>query len=415
MLRPGGQILRAVFSVMIVSAAALVQAGDWPQILGSHRNGIADNEALPEVWPKQATPAWSVPCGSGFAGVAIAEGKVVLFHRVGGDEIVAAYDATTGTPVWKQSYPCDYQAAIVEDDGPRAVPTIHQGRVLTFGVQGRLSCLDLKDGTVHWSRATHEEFKAPAGYFGAGSAPLVEGTRVIVNVGGPKGAGIVAFDLQTGKTAWQLSDELASYSAPVAQTLAGERRVLVITRLNFLGLDPDQGTEAFRIPFGARGPTVNGALPVFVGDQALLTASYGIGARLVRLGANSAEVTWEDPLLSSQYTTPIVHEGAVYGIDGRQDGGPVSLKCFNPQTRKVAWTKEGLDYATLIAADDALLIMQTNGVLRVAALSPQRYQELANLKLMSGTTRALPALARGRFYIRNEKQLACFDFRGAEN
>ncbi len=415
MLTRCGRIIQGLLAAALLACGAQTYAGDWPQILGPQRNGIAEKEILPAVWPAKFAPAWTVPCGSGFAGVALAEGKVVLFHRQGGEEIIAVYDAASGTPVWSKNYPCDYQASIVEDDGPRAVPTIHQGRVITFGVAGRLSCLQLKDGSINWSRDTHQEFKAPAGYFGAGSAPLVEGTHVIVNVGGPNGAGVVAFDLQSGKTAWKATDELASYAAPIAHTLQGKRRVLMITRLNFLGLDPEDGKEVFRIPFGARGPTVNGALPVFVADHVLLTASYGIGAKLVHLGAEKADVTWDEQVLSSQYTTPIVQSGHVYGIDGRQDGGPVSLKCFDPITRQIAWTKDGLDYATLIATEQHLLVMQTNGVLRVADLSPKAYREVAQYKLLTGTTRALPALSRGRFYIRNERNLACFDFRGAVN
>ena len=112
-------------------------------------------------------------------------------------------------------------------------------------------------------------------------------------------------------------------------------------------------------------------------------------------------------MLSSQYTTPIVHDGAVYGIDGRQDGGPISLKCFDPETRKVHWTKSGLAYATLIAADGKLLVMHTNGSARLAELNKSEYRELATASLLRGTTRALPALAHGRLYVRNEQTLKC--------
>lgn len=388
------------FALWSVSAA-----GDWPQILGPNRNGVGTNEKFAA---KDFAKEWQADCGSGLAGVAVADGLVVLFHRLGDQETLTAFDAT-GQQRWSTGFPCSYQASIVDDDGPRAVPTIQNGRVYAYGVQGGLYCVELKTGKILWTRATHREFQAPEGYFGAGSAPLVEGSLVIVNVGGPKGAGVVAFDSTTGKTAWQVTNELASYAAPIRVERGQKPRILVITRLNFLGLEPASGKELFRIPFGSRGPTVNGALPVTIGNQVLLTASYGIGARLVDVTADAANVTWEDEILSSQYTTPIVHEGLVYGIDGRQDGGPVSLKCFDPQTRKVLWTKSGLEYATLVAADGKLLIQQSNGELRVAALDKTAYRELAIKKLASGTTRALPALANGRWYLRNESTLFAFD------
>ena len=264
----------------IAWSTAFASAGDWPQILGPQRNGHATGEKLAASWPKDGPLSlWEIPCGSGFAGVAVADGVGVLFHRQGDQEVLYAFVADLGKPLWKQSFPTRFQPQIGEGDGPLCVPTIAQGRVIAFGAEGGLHCVDLKTGQPRWSRATHKEFQAPGGYFGAGSAPLVEGNKVIVNVGGAKPSGVVAFNIDTGKTVWQVADDQASYAAPVAADVDKQRRLLVITRLNFLGLDPGNGKEAFRVPFGSRGPTVNGASPVLVGDHVLLTASYGIGAR----------------------------------------------------------------------------------------------------------------------------------------
>jgi outer membrane protein assembly factor BamB len=74
-----------------------------------------------------------------------------------------------------------------------------------------LSQWSLADGTLHWQRKTHEDFEALEGYFGAGSTPLVEAGRIIVNVGGAKaGAGVVAFDLKTGRDLWKATQERAN-------------------------------------------------------------------------------------------------------------------------------------------------------------------------------------------------------------
>lgn len=392
----------------------MVFAGDWPQILGPQRNGWGLQETLAESWPRGGPAGvWEAPCGTGFAGVAVADGIAVLFHRQGDQEILQAFAAETGRPLWKRAFPARYQAQIVDDDGPRCVPTVAQGLIFALGAAGDLHCVSLRDGTARWSRALQQEFQAPEGYFGFGSAPLVESHRVIVNVGGPRGSGVVAFDAQTGQTLWTSTNELASYAAPIAAPIAQQRRILLVTRLHFLGLDPATGKELFRIPFGARGPTVNAATPVLLGDHVLLTASYGIGARWIRLHAQGAEVDWQDELLSSQYTTPIAHEGLVYGLDGRQDVGTATLKCFDPATRNVLWQREQMVYGTLVAADGKLLFQQTDGTLRMLALSREGYRELAVARLLPGTTRALPALAHGRWYLRNEQTLKCFDLRPA--
>jgi outer membrane protein assembly factor BamB len=331
---------------LLVLLAGQAKAGDWQQILGPDRNGIARDERIADEWPASG-PAklWEARIGSGFAGVAVSENIAVLFHREKAEDKLTAFESKTGDQLWSIGYPSSFRPDIVDDDGPRAVPTIHDGAIYAYSAQGNLYCVDLKSGAKLWERKTHKDFGAPAGYFGAGCAPLVENSLVIVNVGGDKAkAGIVAFDAETGNTVWASVNDQASYSAPVAITI-----------------------------------------------DVLLTASYGIGAEWLRLGRQDVEVVWNDDILSSQYTTPILHNGAIYGIDGRQDGGPVELKCFEPESRKIYWSKSGMKYSTLIAAGENLLMMQTSG------------------NLLSGTTRALPALANGRLYVRNEKTLICVD------
>ena len=403
----------AIFAfAMIAGMSGLnIHAGDWPQILGPNRNGIAVDERLAEKWPSSGPKkVWDAKIGSGFAGVAISGRTVVLFHRQQDDDKLSAFDAETGEPIWSTSFPTSFQPQIGEGDGPLTTPTIHNGSIFAYSGEGKLYCVDLKGGKKRWERKTHKDFGANGGYFGAGSAPLVEGNLVIVNVGGDKmGAGVVAFNAETGETVWKAVKDQASYAAPVVVTEGDTRHLLCITRLNFVSLDPLTGKERFRTPFGQRGPTVNGAIPVIADNHILLTASYEIGAQWLKFGPQNCDVVWSDEILSSQYTTPILHDGAMYGIDGRQDGGPISLKCFDPMTRKEYWSKSGMTYSTLIGANGLLLVMQTDGVLKLTRLSKERYEELGSAKLLPGTTRALPALANGRFYVRNEKTLICVD------
>ncbi len=392
---------------------AVVDAGDWPQILGPERNGIAQSEQLAEQWPKSGPKqVWERAVGSGYAGVAIVGQRLVVFDRHEDRETVTAVDSQTGAELWTQSYPTRYRPQIEDSDGPRCVPVIQSNRVFTFGAEGTLSAWDLETGKPLWNRKTHSEFKPADAYFGAGSTPVVNDDRIIVNVGGRNNGGIVAFDVATGKTLWASTSDAASYSSPIVAKQDETSHALILTRLHLVGLDPSNGKERFRTAFGQRGPTVNAANPVIIGDRVFLTASYGIGAKLVRLGQDSIQTDWEDdPILSSQYTTPIITDGQVYGVDGRQDGGPVTLKCFDLATRKERWKKPLTDYATLIAADGNLLVQQTDGLLRLVRLNPQKYEELDSSALFKSQTRALPALAAGKYYLRDRTVLRCFDLK----
>ncbi|MBI3466956.1 MAG: PQQ-like beta-propeller repeat protein [Planctomycetes bacterium] len=395
-----------------IAESSSLRAGDWPQILGPNRDGrAADDERLASSWPSGRPPVrWQRPVGRGFAGVAVAGGKVLLFHRMGDQELVEAMDARTGVPLWKAGFPTRYVSTISEDNGPRCVPVIHDGAVYVVGAGGDLHSLTLDSGQTRWSRATSEELNVPDSYFGAGSSPLIEGDKLLVNVGGRSAAGVVAFSLADGKTIWKSTDEGASYSSPVAVTLDGVRHAIFVTRFNVVSLDPANGQVRFRLPFGMRGPTVNGANPLVIDGHLFLSASYGVGAVFAKIGKDALDVIWtNDDTMSSQYATCVRHEGHLYGIDGRQDIGVARLRCFDPRTQKVLWTQEGFGMATLILADGKLLMMKTDGELVIAEATPTAFRQLASARLFSDTAQALPALSNGLLYVRDTGTLKCVD------
>ena len=387
---------------------AHLAAGDWPQILGPDRNGVARDETLLAWGADGPQTVWERNVGDGFAGVAVAQGRVLLFHRRGDREIVESLAAATGVPQWEADYPTAYHSGISPDSGPRCVPLVHGDRVFTFGAEGRLSCLELETGRIIWSNDTGEDFQAPQGYFGAGSSPIMADGKLVVNIGSKNGAGLVAFDPQIGKTVWKATDDAASYSSPIETEVDGVQHLIFVTRLRAISVNPATGRERFHVPFGKRGPTVNGASPVSLGKHVFLTASYGVGATLLKLaGASGSEVWNKQDLLSSQYVTPVPLGTTLFGIDGRDDLGSCHLRAFDPLAGKIHWTERDFGKAAIIRAGDKLLLMGTSGELVLAAASAKRYDELARTRLFRHTTRALPALANGRLYVRDTDTLKC--------
>jgi outer membrane protein assembly factor BamB len=400
---------------LLILHGAVALAAEWPQILGPTRNGIAaTGETPPVAWPAGGPKfLWDIPIGRGFAGVASADKTVYLFHRINDEEVVAALDIATGKTIWNSKSAVRYVSSIASDDGPRCVPTVHGDKVVVFGVAGHLRCLERATGKELWSRETWRDFRAPEGYFGAGSTPLVHDGRVIVNVGGPKGAGVVAFSLADGKTLWQTSDEQASYSTPVVMNVGGQERVVVIARLQCLLLDPATGKELARLPFGARGPTVNAAAPLALGDKLFLTASYGIGAKLVAVSDTKLEPVWSsDELLSSQYTTPVARGGLLYGLHGRQDVGMAELRCVDPVNQKVLWSEPRFGAGHLLLIGDSILALTTDGKLTLLRASGEKYEKLAHATLTQDTVQALPAYSNGLLLFRDTGKLYCLELSG---
>src|SRR5262249_35972127 len=161
------------------------------------------------------------------------------------------------------------------------------------------------------------------------SSPIVEGDKLLLNVGGRGDAGIVAFSVADGKTLWQKTNEQASYSSPVAVTHDGARHVIFATRLAATSGDPDNGALRRRMPFGEQGNSVTAANPLVLDGHVFLSASYGVGAAYARFTRDRVETVWaNNDTMSSQYVTCVPHEGFLYGIDGRQDVGSARLRCF---------------------------------------------------------------------------------------
>lgn len=402
----------------VVTASAVAAAGDWPQILGPNRNGIAaEDEVLADEWPAEGPyTLWQREVGSGYAGVAVAAKRVVLFHRVEDKETIESLDAATGKTLWTHAYPTTFSPQVGGGNGPLCVPVVQGNRVYTYGAQGILTCCDAAGGKEIWKRDTHAEFNAQPGYFGAGSTPIVVGDIIVVNVGGgSKEAGIVGFSASTGKTLWTKTSERASYSAPALCKLNGIDHLLVVTRYMVVLLDPATGSVRWQFSFGARGPTVNAATPLVLGgksgaDHLLVTSSYGVGSIYGSFDRTRMTKVWGGTnALASQYCTPIALGGFLYAFDGRDDLPPAELKCVKQADGEVMWT-EGIGYGTLLFADGKLIATKTDGELMLIKPDAAGMQVLAQARpFPPGAIRALPALSAGKLYVRDEHTLKCLN------
>lgn len=417
---PSGWMIRflAIFVLVGLTGSdflALPQAvaGDWPQILGPNRSGKALNEELAENWSaEKPAERWTADVGQGYAGPAVVGDRVYLFHRRDRRNQLDCYAARSGDVVWSLDWAANYRGGIDPDLGPRCVPVVSGGRIFLFSAGGDVHCATTAGEKV-WSRRLGKETKAQDGYFGFGSTPIVVGNRLLVNVGGSGDQSIVALNVDDGKTQWSKFRDAASYSMPVQRSRAAGSTVIFVTRLNLLEINPANGDVLFSQKFGAIGPTVNAAAPVLLdNDRLFVTASYRVGAKCFALSDDGDPKTlWQsDDVLSSQYPTPVYYKGHLFGVHGREDGAPASLRCVNVANGKVAWRKNGVGMAHLIVADDKLLMLTTQGELVLLEPSTEAYRELGRLQVSSATTRALPALSNGRLFLRDtDGVLACWD------
>jgi outer membrane protein assembly factor BamB len=386
-----------------------LQAADWPQILGPNRDGHSSETKLLWEWPASGPPiAWKKDVGTGWAGPVVAKGKLILFHRVDEEEVVACLDPATSKELWTFKYRTKYRDQFGFDDGPRATPTVADGKIFTLGANGDLHALDLATGNKIWALSIVTDYKASKGFFGVACSPLYVGGKLLVNVGG-KGAGVVAFDPANGKELWKATDDEASYSSPTAAEIHGKPAAIFLTRAGLKVLDPATGSVLHEFPWRPRiNESVNAATPLVWKDEIFLTVSYSTGAVLLNTkGAEIADIWSNDKSLSCQYNTPVRVGDYLYGVHGRSDVGNAQLRCVEWKTGAVKWSELKFGVASLIAVDGGLLALTETGDLVRFDASPEKYQERARASILGKPTRAAPALADGRFFARDGSKLVC--------
>ena len=381
---------------------------------------------------------WNRALGAGYGIGSVAEGRLFQSDRHGDHARLTCLDSRTGKFLWKFGYPTDYVDMLGYNNGPRSSPVINEGLVYLFGAEGMLHCVRAMDGTLVWKIDTAEQFGVVQNFFGVGSTPVVEGDLLIVMVGGSppecqgsgryeldhvvgNGTGIVAFDKRTGQLRYAITAELASYSTPQLATIGGRRWCFAFARGGLVGFDPVSGRVDFHHPW--RAPireSVNASTPVVVGGEVFISETYGPGSSLLRVRPGGCEVVWWDPpgrnkAMQAHWSTPIYHEGYLYGSSGRYSGD-AELRCIEWKTGKLMWSKPALTRASLLYADGHFVCLGEDGVLRLIKATETEYVQVAEAvvrqepmgpRLIKPPAWAAPILSHGLLYVRGDDRLVC--------
>ena len=403
-------------TVLLVAVRGIVglSAADWPQFLGPNRNGTT-SEIVGSSWPAEGpTRRWRLDAGEGFAGPVVSGSRVFLFERQGGDDVLTAVEAGSGRNLWAQRQPTAFVDTMGSGDGPRSTPCVAGDRVVTFGADGRLSCFAVADGRRLWTVEARREWDADPGFFGFACSPLVVGRLVMLNLGGRRGAGLAAFELETGKPAWKCTDSEAGYASPVPVPGGDADLVWFFHRDGLAGVAQPSGEVRFQFPWRSRmSASVNAASPVVTTNEVFVTSSYGTGAVLLRRRGGDWTTVWSgDDSLSAHFATPVLHAGHLYGFHGRQERG-AELRCVEWATGRVRWRHEAPGGGTLALAGDRLVVLFESGELLVAPAVPDGFRPAARAQVLGRVARAPFAIAEGALFARDSRHWVCLQLGAA--
>ncbi|HEY2415973.1 MAG TPA: PQQ-binding-like beta-propeller repeat protein [Pirellulaceae bacterium] len=405
-----------IFTAILWASFVAQAADEWPQFLGPNRNGVSAATGLLDSWPAAGPKeVWRVTGGAGMSGIASAGGHLCTLVQHDGQQWLVAHHPATGKQQWQTTLAPEYKNT--QGDGPRATPTIAGERVFAFTGQGILTCVNLATGSQMWSHDVVGELKGKVAEYGMACSPLLVGDLVIVTVGAPK-ACLIAYKAQSGERAWTAGDDPCGYSSPALLNVGGRQQIVAFTGGSVIGVTSDSGKVLWRHPYET-DYECNTASPIAVDGNVLISSGENHGSALLKLNPNGdkfdvAEI-WSSQgprsVLRSEWQTPILLDGKLYGLDNIGSAGPITnLTCLDAATGKQLWQQPRFGKANMIAADGKLFFTSMTGELIIVRATPKGYEEIGR-KQVSGPTRQAPAIADGKLYLRDDKEIICLDIR----
>src|SRR6266513_91742 len=256
-------------------------AQDWSQWRGSDRDGKASGFTAPKTLPKELKQKWKVTVGDGVATPSLVGNKLYVFSRQEGNEITRCLDAATGKELWQEKYESGGATGPASGfSGPRSSPTVANGKVITLGVRGMLSCLDAANGKKLWRK---DEFPGAYPRFHPSSSPIIADGLCIAQLGGPNDGVIAAYDLATGDEKWKWSGDSPAYASPVLMTVGGAKLIVAETERRIVALNAADGKLVWETPFAVRGMGGYNAATPIVDGQTIIYAGSGRGAKAVKI------------------------------------------------------------------------------------------------------------------------------------
>ncbi len=385
---------------------ATVQAY-WTDFRGPDRDGRYTEQPINLDWPADGfTPLWKQPIGAGYASFVIAGTRAFTIEQRREEEVVAAYDVSTGRELWVHGWEAHF-VEMMGGPGPRATPTWHAGRLYALGATGVLWCLDGATGDVIWRRNILDDSQASNLPWAMAGAPLVVDDLVVVQPGGRNGWSVVAYHRLTGEVVWHVLDDVQSYTAPMVVTLAGRRQILLVTAARAVGVDVDDGRLLWEHPWQV-STVPNIAQPLVIGDRRVfLSASYGQGASVIEVTGRqppfAVATVWRNNRMKNKFSSSVLHEGYIYGLDES------ILACIDASTGELQWKGGRYGYGQLLLASDHLVVITERGDLALVVATPEGHEEVARFAAIEGKTWNVPAMADGRLVVRNAREMAAFD------
>jgi outer membrane protein assembly factor BamB len=400
-------------AILSFTFSSLRAPADWPQWRGPDRTDVSKETGLLKTWPSEGPKrVWLFKdAGLGYSGPAIVGGHLFTMGSRDGVEHLIAVQAGDGKELWATSMGDAFRND--RGDGPRGTPAVDGDRVYAMGGRGALICANVADGKILWKRAM-KEFGGQPPTWGYSESVLVDGNKVLCTPGGAKGA-IIALDKKTGEPIWQTKElkDAAQYSSLVPFEHGDKRQYLQLTMNHIAGVAAEDGQVVWTSDWPGRTAVV--PTPIFHENLVYVTAGYGVGSKLVKLGPNhEADEVYFNKVMKNHHGGVVFVDGYVYG---HSDGA--GWICQDFKSGELVWAEKNALGKGAVACADGMLycLAEGNGTVALIDASPKGWKEHGRFKLDPASTQRTapgriwthPVITGGRLYLRDQELLYCYD------
>ena len=394
-----------IVGCIILIGAGSVFAQDWPQWRGGNRDGIVSGFDAPGQWPAGLTQKWRVTVGFGDATPALVGGKLYVSARQGDEEVTLCLNAANGEEIWTDKYTAQaVTGAARRHPGPRSSPAVADGKVVTIGVGGVVSCLDAATGSLAWRK---DPFPKLVPRFFASFSPIIVDGLAIAHCGGKDNGAIIAFDLADGNEKWRWAGEGPDYGSSVLLTVAGTKQIVSPTEKSVVGISVADGKLLWQFASAPPSRAYNAATPIVKG-QTVIYAAKGRGTKALKIEKQGdgfvVKELWSNPDLGTQYNTPVLQDGLIFGLSDSN-----KLFCINAQTGNTAWadatTRGKSGFGAIVGTGSCLIALTNDSNLIVFKPDGKVYSEIKSYKVAETVTNAHPVIAGGRIFIKDQETL----------
>ncbi len=406
---PSATLRSEVLPALEVQQTALTpetaQADDWPAFLGVARDGRVADVRFSTDWRKPPRELWRREIGAAWSSFILVGNYLFTQEQRGAEELVSCYHADTGKAIWQHRIRATFEDAM--GLGPRATPAFHEGKLYSLGGTGMLHCLDAATGAPVWDRNVTQDANTRVPGYGFTSSPLVNDNHVIVFTSGAEDKSVIAYNRLTGDIAWHGGRRTSGYSSPQLAMIGDTRQLLMVSNFGMQAFQVDDGAVLWEHHWDISTNPRCVQPVVWQGRYVLFGGTGASGTRLLHVSRQQdgwiTEEQWTTRRVRPYFNNGVLHKDHYYGYDGER------VSCLDMETGERLWSGERYSgQMLLIEAMDLLLILSESGDVALVQATPERFQEVARFKALSGKTWNHPLVAKGRLFVRNDTEAACF-------